>query len=369
MANQLNHYFVVTAPGFEELCVQELANIGIIATGTTHGGVVFSGGLRELYLANLWLRSASRVLVRLGEVKARDFPTLYRRLLRLPWGRYVKPGTPCEVRAVCHRSRLSHSGRVAETASEAIVKALGSAPVAEGLVQQVFLRFEDDCCSLSIDSSGELLHRRGYRKAKVMAPLRETLAAGCLMMLGYDGSKPLIDAMTGSGTFAIEAALIALRRAPGAARDFSFMRWPRYRQGLWEQLCQEARRQEATELSAPIIGVDSNPKAIAAAQQNAIAAGVESLLELSCRPMQQLKTELSDGLILCNPPYGERLGRTAALQALYSDLGQLFNVSFTAWSAALVCPETELIRAVGGRFETLLRFSNGGIRVSLLKKP
>ena len=367
MAEQNNCYFAVTTPGFEPVCAEELQKLKIAAT-SQFGGVEFHGGLLELYQANLWLRSASRVLVRLGEVTARDFPTLYRKLLRLPWGRFIKPGTPCDIRVVCHRSRLSHSGRVAETALQAICKSLGAVVDPLGSPQQILLRIEDDRCQVSIDSSGELLHRRGYRQASVAAPLRENLAAGCLLALGYDGSQPLIDAMTGSGTFAIEAALIALRRAPGGGRRFAFMDWPKYRYGLWTQLLQQARQTEKPALDAAIFAIDSNPKAIAATEQNLVSAALEGLVRVQCLPMQQLAAEAAPGLLICNPPYGERIGRTAALQALYRDIGRVYADVFAGWDGALVCPDAELVRATGTPFEPLIRFSNGGIRVALLKK-
>lgn len=369
MAETQNRYFIITAPGFEPLCAQELARLGIENRLLNRGGVEFAGGLRELYLANLWLRSASRVLVRLGELTARDFPGLFKRLVRLPWGRFIKPGTPCEIRVTCHRSRLSHSGRVAKTTQEAIAKALGSAAREAGATQRVFVRLEDDRCQVSIDSSGELLHRRGYRRARVAAPLRETLAAGALLTLGYDGRRPLVDAMTGSGTFAIEAALIAINRAPGIEREFAFMHWPKYRQGLWMQLCQEARAQERAVPDLAITAVDNNPQAINAAEQNAAAAGIAGQIDFSCQQMQQLRANPLPGLIICNPPYGERIGRTAALRALYRSLGQLYAEEFSGWNGALICPDAELIRATGIAFAPVLRFSNGGIRVALLKKP
>lgn len=368
MSQQENRYFAVTPPGFESVCAAELTALGITEPLTVTGGVEFDGGLRELYLANLWLRSASRVLVRVGEVTARDFPTLFKRLVRMPWGRFIKPGMAPVVRATCHRSRLSHSGRVSETCREAVKKALGSEEVSVGGAT-VYLRLEDDRCQVSVDSTGELLHRRGYRQAAVMAPLRENLAAGCLLALGYDGSRPLVDAMTGSGTFAIEAALIALHRAPGKAREFAFMGWPKYRAGLWTQLLQEASRAEKTSLAATITAVDNNPKAIEATLQNCTTAGVLDFVKVDCRIMQELEAGAEAGLIICNPPYGERIGRTASLLALYRDLGKVYGERFAAWQGALVCPDSELVRITRIPFKTELQFSNGGIRVALFKKP
>lgn len=367
MSKQQNRYFAVTTPGFEKVCAGELIALGIADPEIMVGGVEFSGGLQELYRANLWLRSAARILVRVDELQARDFPTLFKRLQRLPWGRFIKPGSACTIRATCHRSRLSHSGRVAETCREAIAKALGAAA---GTAPQatIYLRLADDRCQVSIDSSGELLQRRGYRLANVAAPLRENLAAACLLALGYDGSQPLIDAMTGSGTFAIEAALIALNRAPGIDRQFAFMDWPKYRAGLWQQLLLQAQQAEKVGLAAPIRAIDNNPKAIAAARQNLSVAGLSEQISLTCQPMQELTAGQQPGLIICNPPYGERIGRTAALLALYKDLGRVYGTTFSDWNGALICPDSELVRSTGIPFKSQIRFSNGGIRVALLKK-
>ena len=369
MTQREDRFFAITAPGFETICQQELSAAGLENPQVAPGGVEFAGGLRELYLANLWSRTATRILVRFGEFPARDFPTLYRRLIRLPWGRFIKPDTGCEVRVSCHHSRLMHSGRVAETTRESINKALGRSEVSGNSQQKIFLRLDEDRCQVSIDSSGELLHRRGYRVAKVAAPLRENLAAGCLLALGFDGSRALIDAMCGSGTFAIEAGLIALRRAPGLSRSFAFMHWPKYRQGLWQQLLQEARRQECGELPAAITAVDSNPLAVAAAGQNLQEAGLAGWIRLENRRFQELEAPETGGLIICNPPYGERLGRNASLQALYRDLGRVYAKTFSHWQGAIVCPENALVETTGIRFVPRLQFSNGGIPVSLLKKP
>lgn len=369
MQKQINCYFVVTAPGFENICAQELSDLGIQPTNIIRGGVEFEGGLQELYLANLWLRSASRILVRLGTVAARDFPILFQRLSRLPWGRFVKPGAACEIRAASRGSRLTHTGRIAEACAAALAKSLGEKSGERGPTQKIFLRMNDNFCQVSVDSSGEHLHRRGYRQARVAAPLRETLAAGCLLACGYDGSIPLLDLMTGSGTFAIEAALIALNRPPGKGRDFAFMTWPKYRHGLWQQLLTEAQRDEKSTIPAPILAVDNNPKAIAAVQKNLETIGLTGSIQLSCGNMQQLQPQFPSGLMICNPPYGERLGKNASLVALFRDLGRVYGRTFADWQGVIICPESKLIKSTGLSFFPLLRFTNGGIKVALLKKP
>lgn len=369
MKQRLDRYFAVTQPGFEALCAAELAQLGIAPVRQLDGGVEFEGGLRELYQANLWLRTASRVLVRVGDTHVRDFPGLYRKLVKMPWGRFLRPGAQFEVRASCHRSRLNHSGRVAETATAAIEQSLGSAPAAHGSRPLVLVRLEDDHCQLSVDSSGELLHRRGYRQAAVKAPLRENLAAGVLLALGWHGDKPLVDAMTGSGTFAIEAALLASNQPPGRQRTFAFMEWPRYRDGLWRTLLAQADRLRIDQAGpVRIRAVDTNPQAIDAARKNAASAGVASLIDFSVQEMQTLQAPAEEGLIVCNPPYGERLGEKDDLVGLYRELGQLYNVAFSDWQAALLCPGGPLAQATGLKLHKILQFTNGGLKISLLQR-
>ncbi len=188
MQKQTNRYFVVTAPGFENICAGELTDLGIQPINISRGGVEFIGGLQELYRANLWLRSASRILVRLSEVAARDFPTLFQRLSRLPWGRFIKPGAVCDIRVTSRGSRLIHTGRIAEVCQAAIEKSLGRKSGESGSKQQVFIRMNDNRCQVSVDSSGEHLHRRGYRQTRKLAA---SLRGRCLTIpSGYRSPQP-----------------------------------------------------------------------------------------------------------------------------------------------------------------------------------
>lgn len=364
----LNEYFVVTPPGFENLCVGELEDLQLAPGAPLPGGVPFRGSLRELYLANLWLRSASRILVRLGTVTARDFPTLFQRLALLPWGRFVKPGQGCSFRVTSRSSRLVHSARIAETCREAIAKALGEACPEGSPGATILLRLEENCCLVSIDSSGEHLHRRGYCLDRGKAPLRENLAAGCLLASGYDGSRPLIDPMAGSGTFLSEAALIALNRAPGRWRRFAFMDWPKYRPGLWRQLLDEAARQEKAELPALISGNDKQSRAIEVARRNLAAIGLQAAIELQCGRLQQLTAPAAEGLLICNPPYGGRLGAGDDLAILYRDIGRLWRERFAGWQMALLCPPGVLPQSTGLALDPALKFRNGGLKVVLWQK-
>ncbi len=367
--SQENKYFVVVAPGLEAICAGEMERLNLPVLDRELGGLSFSGGLRELYLANLWLRSASRILVRLGEFTVRDFPALYKQLVKLPWGRFVKPGSRCRCRVSTQHSRLVHSGRIAETCEEAVLKALGLAAYDEHMAEtSVYIRIVDDRCMVSIDSSGEHLHRRGYMLARGAAPLRETLAAACLLAAGYDGSQPLYDLMCGSGTLAIEGALIARRRAPGLNRCFAFMDWPKYRPGLWQLLKDEAARGEVS-MAASLVALDSNPKVVEALSANLKTAGLDGDVNVFCQQLQKFEPEHQKGMLISNPPYGDRLGKDADLDALYRDLGRCFMTRFSGFDCLLICPDRKVLKHTELAFDRLLQFSNGGIPVVLWRKP
>jgi len=228
--------FAVCAPGLEPVLASEMRALGLPGRALA-GGVEVAGGLSEAMRLNLWLRTASRVLLRIGEpFRATTFPELVRKASALPWERFLRKDTCAAFRVTCRKSRLYHSGAVAQRLHAALearvgfrisrVESTGEEAPADA---QLFLaRFDHDVCTVSVDSSGALLHQRGWRGPQAKAPLRETLAAALLLGAGYDGEEPFCDPLCGSGTIAIEAALIAMRRAPGIARRFAFQRWPEF---------------------------------------------------------------------------------------------------------------------------------------------
>ncbi|MBE0502314.1 MAG: class I SAM-dependent RNA methyltransferase [Desulfuromonadales bacterium] len=360
--------FAVTAPGLEEVCAEELRNIIGVDTSVEPGGVRFSGGLRELYLVNLHARIASRFLVYVGAIRARDFSTFYKRCVQLPWGRYLKKEMPVLIRASSRSSRLVHTGRLAETIEKAIHHSLGSfsASAAAGSGQLIVARMEGDLCRISIDSSGELLHRRGYRLQTAQAPLRETLAAGILKLLKWEGETALVDPMCGSGTFLIEGALIASHRPAGAKRGFAFMDWPRFRPGLWSQLQTEGERL-TVEPTVTIQGSDADASAVEAAGMNLHRAGCFSQVALACRNIAAVKGVQGAGLVICNPPYGLRVGRDEDLVPLYRQIGDVYRQQFAGWKGALLCPPGRLADATGLKLKQVATLLNGGLRVTLFK--
>jgi putative N6-adenine-specific DNA methylase len=363
---QVAELFAITSPGLEKVCAEELRRLGVSDVKRLPGGVEFTGRLADLYRANLWLRSASRVVVRFPAFSARDFPTLFRQALRLPWGRFVKPTCPVIVRVTSRQSRLMHTGRVADTLNAAVNRVLGRTEDPRGDTKQLILaRIVQDQVQISIDSSGALLHRRGYRHATTCAPLRETLAAGVLQLLAWDGQRALCDPMCGSGTFLWEAALIAGQQPPGRHRSFAFMHWPGWRAGLWHQLCQNAD-QNRLESAVPLMGYDQDASAVAAARDNGDRLGLHDRVTIQQKVVSSLPVDHAEGLVVCNPPYGLRLPVERDLTRFYHELAHHLRRAFPCWRLALLCPDSALLARAGLKFEPIATLDNGGIKVSLV---
>ncbi len=357
--------YAVVSPGLEKVCAAELSALEITPQEVTVGGVAFAGRLRDIYRTNLWLRTASRILVRFAEFRSRDFPDLYRRAHRLPWGRFIRPEASVSFRITCHSSRLNHTTRIAETLESALNQALGRStnPIGDN-PQLVMVRIVDDQVVLSIDSSGELLHRRGYRQSVTVAPLRETLAAGVLMLLGWNGTTPLADPMCGSGSFILEGALLARQLAPGLNRSFAFMNWPGYRDGLWKLLCGEAERAEV-DIALTINGADENPKAVAAANENCQRSGVTNQVVIDQLPVSEQPVHEGQGLVVCNPPYGKRLDLGEKPELYYAELGKQLQRAYPGWQLAILCSNPALVKATKRPFKQIASLDNGGLTVGL----
>lgn len=362
--------FVVCAPGIEQITAGELGALGLEVTGTESGGVSVRGGVREMQRANLELRTASRVVVRVAEFKATAFYELEKRARQIGWDQWLG-AEPVRLRVTCRKSKLYHSDAVAQRFVEAMARATGARPVdgaapgeEEGADAQLFVvRLLHDRCTVSVDSSGALLHRRGYRQATARAPLRETLAAAMLLGAGWRGDVPLLDPLCGAGTIPIEGALIARRRAPGVNRGFAFMRWPSFERADWERRLSDARERELPAAPIPISGSDRDEGAIQAAVANAGRAGVGEDLELERRSVSALRRTGDGGLLLTNPPYGVRVGEPGAVRDLYAQLGNAARRTLPGWRLGLLSPDRALDAQLGLRLAPVFESSNGGIPV------
>lgn len=367
--------FAIAAPGIEALVAGELRALGASPVREVDGGAEFSADDLLLARVNLELRTASRVLVRLARFRATAFHELERAARKVEWERILAPGTAYSLRVTCKKSRLYHSDAVAARIADAIGRRVGGAILAdqgeeedsEAAAPQLFvIRLDHDRCTLSADSSGELLHRRGYRRAVAKAPLRETLAAAMLIGAGYDPVRPLADPMCGSGTIAIEAALFARRIAPGIRRRFAAESWPIAVSAAWSDARAIASARALPAAGAPIIAGDRDEGAIEAAMANAVRAGVDGDIEFRRAALSRLAVPDGPGLLISNPPYGARIGETKELRDLYARLGQVAEEKCAGWGVALLSADRGLERQTRLAFEERWRSSNGGIPVRLV---
>lgn len=363
-------FFAVTAPGLEMFAAQELRELGFepLIEG---GGVSFKSDQSGLYRANLHLRTASRVLARVGQFfYATTFAELRDKAGRLPWEKFLRPGQPVTLRVTCHKSKLIHSDAVAERVAGAIYDRLGveSPRVKAGDDetaggQLIVVRVANDQVTASMDSSGELLHRRGYRQALAKAPLRETLAAGIILASGWDRHAPLVDPFCGSGTIPIEAALMALGVPPGLKRRFAFMDWPDYDQKTWQSVLAEAEPREILEL--PIFASDRDAGAVKMARENAARAGVEKAIHFECQAVSGINPPSGPGWVVTNPPYGLRVSEGRDLRNLYAQFGNILRLRCPGWSVAVLSSDIILLGHTGLRLDTSLGLVNGGVSVRL----
>jgi putative N6-adenine-specific DNA methylase len=370
--------FAIAAPGLEPLLEAELRELGIKGTAVP-GGVEWTGSESSVALANLGSRIASRVVVRIGEFSARSFFELERHAKKVEWRSYLAPNAAVQFRVTAKKSKLYHTGAITQRLQEAIARQLARDIVVagdpddeeSGAAAQLFIvRVERDQFTISADTSGELLHRRGYRQAVAKAPLRETLAAAMLRGAGWTGRAPLVDPMCGSGTIAIEASMIARKIPPGLDRKFAFLEWPGADVARWNALVSHARAQIVGRPPVAIAASDRDAGAIEAAKSNAQRAGVLHDIHFAVQSISA-SAPVGDvpGLLIVNPPYGERLGDSTAIRNLWAQLGHIARAKFLGWELAILSPSKALEAQTQIDFEERFKTSNGGIPVRLVVGP
>ena len=328
------------------------------------GGVTWEGDARSMMRANLWLRTASRVLVRVARFRATQFFELEKRAKKIEWGRFLSTDRIAGFRVTARKSKLYHSDAIAERLYSASKTKPASVELTADRSQLFVVRVFRDTVEISADASGEHLHMRGYRQAVAKAPLRETLAAALLLGAEWTGDTPLLDPFCGSGTIPIEAALIARRSAPGLRREFAFQRWPAFDDHAWKTLVSDARAKERAS-PYPILGSDRDAGAIEAARANAARAGVESNVTFAVAAISNAPSPASapGALVATNPPYGKRIGAERDVRDLYAQLGNVMTQRFPEWRLALYAPNLRLARQTRLPLEEMYRTTNGGIPV------
>jgi putative N6-adenine-specific DNA methylase len=367
-------FFATCARGLEKILADELRELRADYIEPGRGGVRFHGDLATLYRANLWLRTAVRVLWPILEAPVQSPDDLYIAVQTIDWSRYMTPEHTLAVDCNVRDSAITHSMYAALRTKDAIcdqfVAKVGRRPSVDTETPMVGLNLHiyQDQAVLSLESSGESLHKRGYRGVLSKAPLNEALAAGLIELTGWRGDVPLVDPMCGSGTFCIEAAWLALKRPPGLTRKrFGFMGWMNYDVGLWTTVRDDARRQVAKQLPAPILGYDVRRDAMHFSDTNARAAGIGHLLQFKQRDLAKFTPPPGPpGLLICNPPYGERIGEEKELVGLYRTLGEVFRECCKGWSLWVFTGNAFLARQIGKPAQVLDLF-NGKIPCRFLR--
>lgn len=357
--------FLVTVPGLEDVLCAEVRSKGFNSAKPVPGGVTIKGGWPEVWRANLWIRGAGRVLAKVASFRADRLAELEAKARLVRWSTVLRPDVPFRVEASCKQSRIFHSGAAAERIEKAIREELG-APVSPDAPILVRALIDNDLCTLSVDTSGELLHKRGYKEAVGKAPMRETMASLFLRQCGYDGSEPVVDPVCGSGTFVIEAAEIAARLNPGRARSFAFEHLATFDAVAWQRM-RDVKSQRPS--AVRFYGSDRDADAIAVARENADRAGVGELTEFRQSTISEVvRPDGPSGLVIANPPYGTRIGDKTKLLALYRALGQTLIARFSGWRVALITSDAKLARATGLPFlPTTAPVPHGGLRVTLYR--
>lgn len=355
--------FLVSVPGLEATLCAEAVEKGFARARAVKGGVTLMGGWNDVWRANLEIRGVSRVLARIGSFRALHLAQLDKRAHRLPWGEVLRSDVPFRVDATCRTSRIYHSGAAAERIARAIHDETGAPQSTEAEVL-IKARIEGDVCTIAIDTSGELLHRRGFKEAVNKAPMRETIASLLLRQCGYDGREPVVDPMCGSGTFVIEAAEIAWGMKPGRSRRFAFEQLATFNPQAWAHI------RAPKMLAKPQIrfhGSDKDAGAIRMSVANAERAGVGGITSFRQDAIEDVVApEGASGLVIVNPPYGARIGDKKALRALYRRTGHTLATRFKGWRVGLVTTDTELADATCLPFAPPFGpIAHGGLRIML----
>jgi len=357
--------FLAGQPGLEAVLAGEARDNGFDGVVQVPGGVTLSGSWPEVWRANLVLRGAGRVLARIGSFRAMHLAQLDKRARKFPWGEVLRPDVPVRVEATCHKSRIYHAGAAQQRVETAITETLG-APVNEKAALCVRVRIEDDLVTFSIDTSGEPLHKRGFKAAVGKAPMRETMAALFLRDCGYHGTEPVLDPMCGSGTFVIEAAEIAAGLKPGRERRFAFETLATFDPEAWEAMRASAPVQSPT---MRFFGSDRDAGAVRSSQQNAERAGVSDWTSFTQGSVSDLeRPDGPPGLVMVNPPYGTRIGNRKLLFAIHGALGKRLVEGFSGWRVGIITTEAELARATGLPFlPPGPPIPHGGLKVKLFR--
>lgn len=366
---------LVTCPkAIPPILANEIRALGFPVLAEKEAAVETEGTLADTMRLNLWLRTGHRVLYLLKDFRSRTPEELYSNLARLPWEDYLDAKTYLSITSAVHNDTIKDTRFANLKCKDAIVDRLkrklgrrpDSGPERTGAV--VFLYWKEQEASIYLDTSGESLAKRGYRKLPLKAPMQETLAAATILATGWKGQNNFINPMCGSGTLAIEAAWLALAKPPGLLRNnFGFMHLRGFNQATWRELLAQVKASIKKNLAAKIIATDNDAQAIAAARKNAATAGVDHLIQFDVCDYAATAIPTGGGVIMLNPEYGERMGEQAQLQAIYPGIGDWFKQKCAGYAGYVFTGNLELAKKVGLRPSRRIPFFNGAIACRLLE--
>lgn len=365
---------VKTLQGLENVLAEELKQLGATEVHPVKRAVECRGDTTFLYRANYEARTALRVLLPIHSFKIFTEKDLYRQAQEVDWSQYMNVDDTLAVEAVVAGQVLKHSQYAALLTKDAIVDQFRERYKRRPSVNtgaptlRIHVRANGTLCDLLLDASGDSLHKRGYRRDSVEAPLNEVLAAGMILLSGWDAQSPFADPMCGSGTLPIEAALMATRQAPQFYREtpFGFTKWKNFDAALWKTVKADADAQKRSQLDFPIAASDMNPRARNATSINAMAAGLEKMIRIEKKPFDLAIKPAPHGTLIMNPPYDERIPLYEA-EEFYRRIGDVFKKNWTGWTAWVISSHKDALKRVGLRASRRIELINGALECSFQK--
>ncbi|MDL0220857.1 class I SAM-dependent RNA methyltransferase [Clostridioides difficile] len=361
--------------GMEKMLAREITNLGYEIIKTEDGRITYKTDEFGIAKSNMWLRCAERVHLKIAEFEAKSFDELFESTKRINWSRYIPYGAQFPIsKASSIKSKLYSTPDVQAIVKKAIVESLKKSYLEDGLLKEdkekypIFVFIHKDKVTISIDTTGDALHKRGYREKANKAPIRETLAAGLIYLTPWKAGRVLVDPMCGSGTILIEAAMIGINMAPGLNREFISEKWRTLDKKIWWDVRKDAFNKIDNESKFKIYGYDIDEESIDIARENAEIAGVDEYIEFNVGDATQFKSEDEFGFIITNPPYGERLEDKDSVKQLYKELGYAFR-KLKNWSYYLITSYEDFEYEFGQKADKKRKLYNGMLKTNFFQYP
>ncbi|MDV9289537.1 class I SAM-dependent RNA methyltransferase [Clostridioides difficile] len=361
--------------GMEKMLAREITNLGYEIIKTEDGRITYKTDEFGIAKSNMWLRCAERVHLKIAEFEAKSFDELFENTKRINWSRYIPYGAQFPIsKASSIKSKLYSTPDVQAIVKKAIVESLKKSYLEDGLLKEdkekypIFVFIHKDKVTISIDTTGDALHKRGYREKANKAPIRETLAAGLIYLTPWKAGRVLVDPMCGSGTILIEAAMIGINMAPGLNREFISEKWRILDKKIWWDVRKDAFNKIDNESKFKIYGYDIDEESIDIARENAEIAGVDEYIEFNVGDATQFKSENEFGFIITNPPYGERLEDKDSVKQLYKELGYAFR-KLKNWSYYLITSYEDFEYEFGQKADKKRKLYNGMLKTNFFQYP